>query len=236
MNYVKKMILVDPKRLSTAASEPTIETDPHLQVLRQLHREMQDVLNNTDTNDLDKVTAYNQILQRYLEYQEKYKRPKPVPVSLSHQSEYATASTGVMTVLDELLRVVPKNTRKQAEALLLRIKDHPDMSWNTRGEFMYRGSAINDSNVVDLIGDLMRSRKSVTRPPQGMDMFLTALKDTNTPRELILNRHRYDGSHRLDDRVIANIYETPRGLKTPQPSTRRLAKGRASPLKQWDTL
>ena len=144
MNYVKKMILVDPKRLSTAASEPTIETDAHLQVLRQLHREMQDVLNNTDTNDLDKVTAYNQILQRYLEYQEKYKRPKPVPVSLSHQSEYATASTGVMTVFDELLRVVPKNTRKQAE--------------------------------------------------------------------------------------------TPRGLKTPQPSTRRLAKGRASPLKQWDTL
>ena len=67
------------------------------------------------------------------------------------------------------------------------------MSWNTQGEFMYRGSAINDSNIVDLIGDLMRSRKSVTWPPQGMDMFLTALKDTNTPRELILNRHRYDG-------------------------------------------
>ena len=71
---------------------------------------MQDVLNNTDKNDLDKVTAYNQILQRYLEYQEKYKRPKPVPVSLSHKSEYATANTGVMTVLDESLRVIPKNT------------------------------------------------------------------------------------------------------------------------------
>ena len=75
MNYVKKMVRVDPKRLSTASSEPTIETDPYLQVLRQLHREMQEVLNNTDTNDLDKVTAYNQILQRYLKYQEKYKRP-----------------------------------------------------------------------------------------------------------------------------------------------------------------
>ena len=92
------MVLVDPKRLPTATPEPTIETDLHLQVLRQLHREMQDVLNNTDTNDLDKVTAYNQNLQRYLEYQEKYKRPKPVPVSLSHESEYATANTGVMTV------------------------------------------------------------------------------------------------------------------------------------------
>ena len=150
-------------------------------------------------------------------------------MSLSHQSEYATANSGVMTVLDELLRVVPKNTRKQAEALLLRIKEHPDMSWNTRGEFMYRGSAINHSNIVDLIGDLMRSRKSVTRPPQGMYMFLTALKDTNTPGELILNRHRYDGSHHLDGRAIANTYETPKGVKTSQRTTRRLAKGRATP-------
>ena len=235
MDHVKKMFLMDPKRITSDSflmPEPSISMDPKLQILQNLHREMETILKKEHISDDEKVKSYNQTLQRYIDYQSQYRQPHPIPVSVTPESSISHSSDAIMSVQAELLRVVPKNTRKHAEALLIRIRDQPNMSWNSNGEFMYKGEVQQGSNIIDLIGELMRARKSITKSPPGMNTFVTALKDTNTPQELILNKRRYI-AHSINENDN-DVSETPKNRRTPK--NIRLARGRATPITRWEVL
>ena len=60
----KEMHLVDPKMLERLMTP----SEPKQRVLNQLDREMQAILERQDLPDREKVTMYNQVLQRYLNY------------------------------------------------------------------------------------------------------------------------------------------------------------------------
>ena len=44
------------------------------------------------------------------------------------------------------------------ERLLQRIKSHPDVTWNPRGEIEYQGQLIKNSNLTDLVNDVLRKK------------------------------------------------------------------------------
>ena len=121
-------------------------------------------------------------------------QPKPQP----HQN--ITPST----VHNVLSNSFPKTLQSQANNLLTILKSKPEkISWDPdTSEVTIQGRKLNGSNIVDLVGDIMRKRK--VRPPEYANEFLHALAKLNVPEELIRNTDRisaFRSYKRTDDNV-----------------------------------
>ena len=90
---------------------------------------------------------------------------------------------------DLILESVPPSSRRKAKLLLQMLRRHPDVSYNEQGELQYLGKAVSGSNIIDLVNDVIRHRKSSEH--QGWQVFSKALKDVNVPQEYVGNRKRW---------------------------------------------
>ncbi|GBN62190.1 hypothetical protein AVEN_77211-1 [Araneus ventricosus] len=59
------------------------------------------------------------------------------------------------------------------------------MHWTPKGEFIYKGKNVKNSNALDLIKSLQTP--SNKPHPQGFDMFLQGLSEMNFPKSFIKN-------------------------------------------------
>ena len=82
---------------------------------------------------------------------------------------------------------VPKTMQGKARRLMERLKRN--MSWTARGELIHEGVPVAGSNVVDLVNDLLRKRKT---DPTGWQPFARHLRAMNLPIELVGNVARRD--------------------------------------------
>ena len=177
----KVMNLMDPRQMERY--EPV---NPVYRAMGELDREMETVLQRRDLTDAEKVQRYNQILQRFLEYDNK----RPGQVQETNPSLHGMShgmSHGMME--QQTIELIPKLLKKKATVLMQHIRDHPDMGWTKEGAFVYKGRAVSGSNMIDLVADLMRARKN--RNPPGWQQFARALQETNIPQELVGNQARW---------------------------------------------
>ncbi|CAH1370740.1 unnamed protein product, partial [Tenebrio molitor] len=72
---------------------------------------------------------------------------------------------------------------------LKKLKNTPSITWDNRGVVSIENIVIPDSNVTDLINDILRHRKSMP-DPKGWQIFAEALKSINMPFEVIGNWKR----------------------------------------------
>ena len=156
--------------------------DVKRQNLNTMDDKMKAILNRPDLSPEEKVDQYNQVLQQYQTYYQR--QPEPIPVKLTSSSTEVISS-----IEDDVVSGVPKVYQQKAAALMKRIKEHPDLSWNERGELVIRGEPVMGTNMVDLVGDLVRRRKSFE--PHGWQRLARALHDTNVPQDLIGHRERW---------------------------------------------
>ena len=61
----------------------------------------------------------------------------------------------------DVLQSAPKTMRSRAERLLQRIRSHPDVTWNPRDEIEYQGQLVKNSNLTDLVNDVLRKRRNI---------------------------------------------------------------------------
>ena len=60
----------------------------------------------------------------------------------------------------QIIASVPKAMQDRSKLLIQKLKDHSDViSWNDNGQLVLDGSTIPNSNIVDLVNDIMRKRK-----------------------------------------------------------------------------
>ena len=85
---------------------------------------------------------------------------------------------------EQVLNVIPRSFRSKAKNLLKHIRNVKDLAWTPTGEMVYRGRVVPESHIVDLVGDMMRERKTA-EDPAGWEMFATALKHSNVPKDFI---------------------------------------------------
>ena len=205
MEHTKKMVLIDPRvldTLSTAAVKNQNPPNPLTDSLYQMDQQMRDILNKTDMNITDKANAYQQTLQRYLHRLDQVKNQPIGSVVIQEPKKEETTndlSANVTTKETEPLERVStriidsmSNTFKNKARLIIQhMKDNPDLAFNERGEFIWKGNIIEKSNMIDLINDILRKRKSVASP-RGWQEFASALRNTNIPRELVGNIDRWN--------------------------------------------
>ena len=163
------MVLVDPQQMGSDNRINHLLQDRAKKSLSELDKEMQQVL-ELDISDHDKVSCYNHILQRYLTYYEKSNRPMTVRID---ESEPHLKQTYLSRIIPEqVLRLTPVTFRAKAAEILDRVQESNHMSWDERGQLVIDGRPIEQSNMVDLINDVVRNRKTTT-PPPGWQEFAT---------------------------------------------------------------
>ena len=89
MESVKKMMLVDPRVLGNM-KESNIPQPPLVKVVSDLDTQMNDVLARTDLSPSEKVRLHDQILQRFIVYNEKLTE-KPAQVVVSEKKDFRRA-------------------------------------------------------------------------------------------------------------------------------------------------
>ena len=87
----------------------------------------------------------------------------------------------------DVVDTVPKTMQGKARRLMERLKRN--MSWTARGELIHEGVPVAGCNVVDLVNDLLRKRKTDTT---GWQPFGRHLRAMNLPIELVGNVARRD--------------------------------------------
>jgi hypothetical protein len=89
----------------------------------------------------------------------------------------------------EILESVTKTMNAKGQLLLKKMKSSPDISWNEKEELKYKGETVQESNVVELVNDVLSKRKYFNL--QGWETFGGALREANVPQDLIGHEDRW---------------------------------------------
>ena len=182
---------------------------PNLQQYYKAREEMNDWLEKGDLPEDTKTTMYAQQLQRVKQLKNQVLRPEPSPVqvitkterTMTSESDSVTPSQQLNATDKQIIDSVPKTMRNRAKLLIQKLKDHSDViSWNDNGQSTLEGSIIPNSNIVDLVNDIMRKRKGFN--PDHSNTFAKALTKINVPEDYVRNNDRIDSIrwyHRLQD-------------------------------------
>lgn len=188
------MLLVPENYLSGA--QQRVQANPLVRNLSELDLEMKSILSQQDMADDEKLKRYNQVLQKYLEFDRQRKERQPMPVrvvpnakeDVNDDVKIPTFSQKEIQIEDEIIDSVPKTNRNKA-LLVNKLKQNKDiMFWNDRGELMYEGKPIQGTSIVDLVRDAMGDRKRFQ--PYNWKMFSRGLARINTPLDWIGNENR----------------------------------------------
>jgi hypothetical protein len=169
---MKKMILV-PSELTS----PTKAVD---QILHNLDSEMMNILQKEDIPADVKLKQYNQILSRYSSLQDFKRQPYKLDVIDPDDCKITD---------EEILHGIPDKNKKTAKALLNFVKKGSNILIEKNGEITVNGNRVKGSNIVDLIHDLSRDRKT-SKIPKGFQELIRGLKASNLPLEYVVNRKR----------------------------------------------
>ena len=163
---MKRMVLVDEASLKRPRnSTQSIEK----RTLSELDQQMSHILEDTALSDHEKVTSYNQVLQRFLQLKNIGRADPPPPESKPDTDH----------VINETLIALPKTLREKGKLLLNRL------TYNSRGELIQNGQVLIGSNITDLINHALR--KTRRSPPRHFEAFTRELREQNAPLELIPN-------------------------------------------------
>ena len=93
-----------------------------------------------------------------------------------------------------ILDSVPRTFIRKAQLLLSILKDNPNMTWDDDGTVKLYGKAIQGSDIIGLVNDVLRHRKGSEQT--GWQQFAEGLREINIPQDVIGNRDRWDWMHR----------------------------------------
>lgn len=185
--HTDKMLLV-PYELGAGKNE--------LGVLNKLDDEMTKIASDTSLATDAKLALYNQTLHRYRHGMNELKKPFEIPIQ---ETKPPLATDDDKNVLS----LVPKKWRKNAEVLIEHVKKNPSFKWSESGEMIIEGNRVVGSNLTDLINDTCRDSQ-VRRPAIGSELFIKTLLKHNTPRELIINKKRLDNADANPKTLLAS--------------------------------
>ena len=240
MEHAKKMILVEPRVLENMTRNQPIE-DATNRDLKETSQSMKDILESDDAA-YDKANAYQQALWGFLKRFEQYKdRPlgkvqltsdsKPIS-STSKSGDESTSLEDESGVVRDVIASVPISLRNKAGRLLKRLKSNPQVKWNELGELEYDGRVIKQSNLTDLVNDVLRKRRR-TPDPLGWDVFADALRQVNVAQDLIGNPKRWDYIRKIPAAESITEEKTPVTGKSKIPVT---VKRKASRKSRYQTF
>ena len=102
---------------------------------------------------------------------------------MTSESDSATPSQQPNATDKQIIDSVPRTMQNRVKLLIQKLKDHSDViSWNDNGQLDLEGSIVPNSNIVDLVNDVMRKRKGFN--PEHSNIFCKSTRKNKCTREL----------------------------------------------------
>ena len=140
---------------------------PSDELLSELDKEMKHILLSKEPESI-KIKLYNQVLNKR-NLMHTFNQPegsapdidiKKIKMEESPRKvvvEIPEPSTSDF-VEDMVLETVPKNMKRYAQNILKVFKANPEIvPWTPKGEFIYLGQPVKNSNIVDLVDSMLRT-------------------------------------------------------------------------------
>ena len=142
MNSAKKFVLVDPTVYEKQIAR-NVDKSPIEKKISEMDVVIRSVLDSDEADDI-KAAKYAHALNKF---------------------RFITRSTQPRSGLkyEDILDSISNNARHKAKRLLDNIKENTELGWNENGELIYRQSVVPNSNIVQLITDILKP-KTVDRP------------------------------------------------------------------------
>ena len=149
------------------------------QLVKTMNR-METILNDNSLPENIKSNRVSETLKDYSVYADKI---------MPHRVENPPVADVLKQNNNNFFDSLPKTFQNSAKHLMKELEKHPEtISWNSlNNEVSIDGKMLAGSNIVDLIGDVLRNRKTVPSPLHS-DTFLKLLANLNIPEELVKNR------------------------------------------------
>ena len=116
--------------------------------------------------------------------------------------------------------------QNRAKLMIQKLKDDSDaINWNDNGQLVLDGSTIPNSNIVDLVNDVMRKRKGFNS--EHSSTFAKALAKINVEEDYVRNPDRIDlirWYRRLQDSQAPGPSFVSESVETPIQVPRRTPK------------
>lgn len=204
MEHARKMVLIAPEAIERLKQSNTESGD----ITSHLDDDMKAALNSR-LPDHEKWTLYQQVLQRYLHF--KNQQRGPIQMSITEDLPATPNNDNIEEKRYEdvddttvIIDTLPKTYRSKAKLLLQRLMADKSVTWNKLGSVSINNVEIPNSNITDLIGDVLRPRKHSS--PIGWQKFSIALKNINIPDELIGNPRRREFIRPPSSSISYKIY------------------------------
>ena len=105
---------------------------------------------------------------------------------MTSESDCVTPSQQLNATEKQIIDSVRKTMQNRAKLLIQKLKDKShNISWNDNGQLVLEGSIVPNSNIVDLVNDVMRKRKCFN--PEHSSTFAKALAKINVPEDYLKN-------------------------------------------------
>ena len=160
-----KLKLIEDNRV------PARTFDAKMNAVNTAAAERTKTLNRIDIDDDTKV----KLLGQNQRYQTIHLNSKP--------STMQTTTAYEMNPELDAINVLPISYRERGKQLLQRLKTSGKV--NEQGQLLYNGQPVEGTNIVDLLDDVLRRRK--TNAPTGWDEFSNTLQELNIPKSWIGN-------------------------------------------------
>lgn len=185
MEHAKRMVIISQDALEKMHLHHQQATKVK-DTASELDTEMFRLLNNKSLSDHDKWNQYQQVLQRFLHFSAEKRKPLHLHLSdASDESKTKTSTHGSLGV-EEIIDTFSKTYKQDARNLLKVLEKRNDLfDWDSDGIVYVNGEKVPNSNVTDILHDVIRARKSIQ--PTGWHQFMHVLKQINMPHEFITN-------------------------------------------------
>ena len=222
----KKMALV-PLDMLHRMNKPDLTQlkNPNQDQLVKTLGEMNNVLHDEHLPDDIKSSRFNEKIKDFTIYADKMTTPTAV----------ATATTK-KPVHHQTFSSLPKTFQQPANILLTELEKYPNRVQWTNNELTVDGKRLVGSNLVDLVGDVLRNRKTASSPPY-VDNFLQLLADLNVPEEFIRNKNRlatFRTLKTLNEPILSRKLEILKQRR--EKSTKSKIKKKTSHAYKWKNL
>jgi hypothetical protein len=167
MDEVQKMALVPFDMIRSTLGENrdsarlnTLLRPPSMQKVLNLDRRMNETLTDKNMAEDERTSRYSQLLHELQHFKGKSLEREPLPVRITAGDKTGVPPyTGVLE--REIIDTVPNSMVHKTRQLLEKIIQLPDLEWIERtGAVSVVGAIIEDSNLLDLVHDAIRPRKT----------------------------------------------------------------------------
>ena len=176
-------------------------THPEQREMLKRYQVAQSILHDPQRPTDEKMDEYREAMQEFAMLRDRMRSTLPPPQQPDAKKprvDEEVKEDGIPSAL----KILPQNQQKNAMKLINTLRERGDdtVTWTKDGEVKIRGEPLTGTNIIDLVGDVVRSASSKSSAPQ-RERFLNALAEANVPETLVKNKKALERYRQIKNNV-----------------------------------